>query len=319
MHYDVFNGDADGIISLLQLRFVDPKESILISGVKRDIQLLKKLTLKATDSLTVLDLSMEKNITALTLYLEQGNDVFYVDHHRAGDIPKDFNLRALIDLDANTCTALIVDKYLQGQYHSWAICAAYGDNLIKIADQLAISAGYDSCQRQQLKTLGTLINYNGYAADIADLHYHPADLYRLLSNYQTPFDVVADPTSVYYKLQSVYQADLNLALAILPQYQSAYLSVFELPESSWSRRISGVYGNFLANQQADSAFIVLTKKADQTYLVSLRAPLNNKQAAGDICSQFESGGGRAAAGGINSLPAHLLSELIHLVTATYAI
>ena len=64
---------------------------------------------------------------------------------------------------------------------------------------------------------------------------------------------------------------------------------------------------------------MLTKKADQTYLVSLRAPLNNKQAAGDICSQFESGGGRAAAGGINSLPAHLLSELIHLVTATYAI
>lgn len=43
MHYDVFNGDADGIIALLQLRLSEPKESALITGVKRDIKLLSQV------------------------------------------------------------------------------------------------------------------------------------------------------------------------------------------------------------------------------------------------------------------------------------
>ncbi|MGL6056659.1 MAG: DHH family phosphoesterase, partial [Vibrio metschnikovii] len=52
MHYDVFNGDADGIIALLQLRLAEPIESQLVTGVKRDIQLLKKLTVNPGDSVT---------------------------------------------------------------------------------------------------------------------------------------------------------------------------------------------------------------------------------------------------------------------------
>ena len=32
--YDVFNGDADGICALLQLRKVEPLDSHLITGVK---------------------------------------------------------------------------------------------------------------------------------------------------------------------------------------------------------------------------------------------------------------------------------------------
>ena len=43
MHYDIFNGDADGILSLLQLRLADPIASELVTGVKRDIVLLDKL------------------------------------------------------------------------------------------------------------------------------------------------------------------------------------------------------------------------------------------------------------------------------------
>ncbi|MFA0231677.1 DHH family phosphoesterase, partial [Vibrio sp. 10N.261.45.A7] len=62
MHYDVFNGDADGIIALLQLRFAEPKESTLITGVKRDIQLLKQVDIDQAESVTALDISMEKNL-----------------------------------------------------------------------------------------------------------------------------------------------------------------------------------------------------------------------------------------------------------------
>lgn len=39
---DVFNGDADGICSLVQLRLAEPRESELVTGIKRDINLLKK-------------------------------------------------------------------------------------------------------------------------------------------------------------------------------------------------------------------------------------------------------------------------------------
>ena len=41
MDYDVFNGDADGICALIQLRLAEPRpDAVLVTGVKRDIQLL---------------------------------------------------------------------------------------------------------------------------------------------------------------------------------------------------------------------------------------------------------------------------------------
>ena len=88
MHYDVFNGDADGIIALLQLRLAEPKTSTLVTGVKRDIKLLKPLKCRTSDSLTVLDISMEKNKASLEAILAVGAQVLYVDHHKSGDIPQ---------------------------------------------------------------------------------------------------------------------------------------------------------------------------------------------------------------------------------------
>ena len=317
MHYDIFNGDADGIISLIQLRLSTPLKSTLVTGVKRNIQLLKTVSAEAQDSFTVLDISMEKNTQQLLEVLDKGCDVFYADHHRAGDIPEHSNLNALIDLDANMCTALIIDQHLNGQFHDWAICAAYGDNLIAKADQLCEAAGYTKEQAEQLKELGTLINYNGYGADLSDLHFDPAELFQALLKYPSPFDVFTDKASPYYALQAAYQDDLEKALAIPAMHSSDTLSVFELPDQKWSRRISGVYGNLLANKGPKSAFAVLTKNAQGGYLVSLRAPLENKQGAGDICSQFETGGGRAAAAGVNHLPVTTLEKFIGTVESYY--
>ncbi|WP_413285366.1 DHH family phosphoesterase [Vibrio sp. MA40-2] len=317
MNYDIFNGDADGIIALLQLRLANPIQSTLITGVKRDINLVAKVQATPEDNLTVLDISMAKNSAALLSALESGANVFYADHHQSGDIPSNENLDAHIDLDANTCTALIIDKLLQGQFHLWAITAAYGDNLIAKADQLAVAAGLSVEQSSALKELGTLINYNGYGAKVDDLHYHPADLYTALLQYASPLDVIADKSSPFYKLQSAYQQDLDKVLAIQALHSSSKLSVFELPDTPASRRISGVYGNLLANQNADSAHAVLTQNSDGTYTVSLRAPLNNKQGAGEVCSQFATGGGREAAAGINALPANEINSLIEKIEAFY--
>ena len=54
--YDVFNGDADGICALVQLRLVEPRNSQLVTGVKRDISLLKQVNAEQGDSITVLEL-----------------------------------------------------------------------------------------------------------------------------------------------------------------------------------------------------------------------------------------------------------------------
>ena len=91
-----------------------------------------------------------------------------------------------------------------------------------------------------------------------------------------------------------------------------------LPDEPWARRVSGVFGNALANMSPDKAHAVFTINVDGTYTVSLRAPLNNKQGAGDICASFDTGGGRAAAAGVNQLPQGLVSEFIDRVTQYYS-
>ena len=65
MNYDLFNGDADGICALLQLRKEQPLDAELVTGVKRDINLLGKIDAGAGDQVTVLDVSMDKNKAAL--------------------------------------------------------------------------------------------------------------------------------------------------------------------------------------------------------------------------------------------------------------
>lgn len=317
MHYDIFNGDADGIIALLQCRLAQPKKSTLVTGIKRDINLVAKIEVNAEDSLTVLDVSMAKNRGALETALNKGVKIFYADHHQSGNIPDNENLDAHIDLDANTCTALIIDNLLDGRFHLWAITAAYGDNLIVRADDLADKASLDAEQKNALKELGTLINYNGYGAKVDDLHIHPADLYTALLDYPSPFDVLEDKDSPFYTLQKAYQEDMDKALTVDAMHSNNMLSVFELPDDAASRRISGVYGNWLANQVPDSAHAVLTQNGDNTYTVSLRAPLNNKQGASAICSQFPTGGGREAAAGINALPSSELTLFIQKVESYY--
>ena len=59
--YDVFNGDADGICALVQLRLAEPRKAHLVTGVKRDISLLKQVDAEPGDRITVLDISMDKN------------------------------------------------------------------------------------------------------------------------------------------------------------------------------------------------------------------------------------------------------------------
>ena len=318
MNYDIFNGDADGIIALLQLQLANPTESVKVTGVKRDIQLLKKITPKAGDNIRVLDISMEKNMAELHDALCVGARVMYVDHHKAGDIPNHANLFAHIDLDANMCTSLIVSDLIDKQYHLWAITAAYGDNLFTKADSEADKLGLTELEKSQLKAFGTYINYNGYGSEVADLHFAPEDLFNELLKYKSPLDAINDSESVYYVLEKAYKADMQKAADAKVLHNCDTAKVILLDDAPWARRVSGVLGNDLANQAPNKAHAVLTYNNKGSYTVSVRAPLNNKQGAVDVCSQFATGGGRAAAAGINELEQQRVEQFITTLVNFYS-
>ena len=67
----------------------------------------------------------------------------------------------------------------------------------------------------------------------------------------------------------------------------------------------------------DRAHAVLTVKENGNYLVSVRAPMINKQGAADLCMQFPTGGGRAGAAGINDLPAESLDDFVAALGVAY--
>jgi len=318
MNYDVFNGDADGIIALLQLQLANPTESKKITGVKRDIQLLKQVEAKTGDNIRVLDISMEKNMEALNKCLDVGANVFYVDHHRAGDIPQNDKLKAHIDLDANTCTSLIVSNLLDKQFHLWAITAAYGDNMIATADAEADKLGLTQEQKDKLKALGIYINYNGYGSAVEDLHFHPAALFEILLDYSSPLDLIDQKDSIFYQLEALYSADMAKAQAADVLYETDAVKVILLEDAAWARRVSGVLGNDLANQSPDKAHAVLTYHQESGYTVSIRAPLNNKQGADKVVCQFATGGGRTAAAGINQLSEDELTRFYQVFGDYYA-
>lgn len=319
MHYDVFNGDADGILALLQLRKAAPLTSTLVTGVKRDIQLLSHVAQQSDVSgVTVLDISMEKNKSALEALIRREIPVFYCDHHRTGEIPVADNFTALINTNANTCTSLLINRHLGGRYAAWAVSAAYGDNMVAAADALGKKYGFNMNQQQFLNELGVLINYNGYGATEQDLLFAPAHLFQVLMNYDSPFDLQADSNSPFYQLQAGYAADMAKAQAVTPEHISTESAIYCLPNAAWARRISGVFGNQLANQTPDKAHAILTLNPNgKDYTVSVRAPLNQRDGADEICGQFPTGGGRKAAAGINQLPISELATFIDELNQYY--
>jgi len=297
MDYDVFNGDADGIISLVQLRLSDPREAELVTGRKRDINLLDRVQAKAGDRVTVLDISLRSNLKDAQRILDEGASVIYFDHHNAGEGIEHSNLEAHINTAGEICTAVLVDQYLDGAHRAWAVAASFGDNFPAMAERLA--NGHD-LPLEDLKTLGEMANYNGYGASVADLHFHPADLYQEMAGFATPMAFLAEKPDVIGKLTQGYADDFHMAEGskILTSDENGEIRV--LPDAAASRRISGMFGNQLAQQNPDRAHAILTEQKGG-FLVSIRAPISSRAGADTLAMQFETGGGRAAAAGINHL------------------
>jgi hypothetical protein len=176
--FDVFNGDADGICALRQLRLAEPREAVLVTGLKRDIELVKRAHARAGDQVTVLDVSLERNREAVQAVLAAGASVRYFDHHAAGEVPRHPCFDAHLDESPMTCTSTLVDRFLGGRFRAWAVAGAFGDNLPELAGELAHSLALDADAVESLRALGESINYNAYGETLDDVLVARGELYR---------------------------------------------------------------------------------------------------------------------------------------------
>ena len=310
--YDVFNGDADGICALHQLRLAHPRpEATLVTGVKRDIALLARLV--AADvresEITVFDISLDVNRDALLTLLARGNKITYFDHHFAGEIPADDNLNAIVDPAPEVCTGLLVDSFLNGRYRTWALVAAFGDNLHASAEKDGASLDLGQSALSILRELGELLNYNGYGRSMADLHLTPDDLFQALMPYEDPFLFFAE-SPVLATLRDGFALDMDLARQQVPVVDNNGGRIFQMPDQPWSRRVAGVFSNEKARESSRRAHALLVDNGDDTFMVSVRAPLSNREGAVELCRRFPTGGGRAAAAGVNALPKTMLADFV---------
>jgi len=306
-----FNGDADGLCALQQLRLAGATggtkvgDETLVTGVKRDIALLERVQGGPGIEVTVLDVSLDVNRAGLLALLEAGTSVRYFDHHFAGELPQHPKLEAHINPDAKVCTSILVDHHLGGRFRAWAVVGAFGDSLVESARALGQAAGLAPADTTRLAELGVAINYNDYGETITDLHVPPAVLAAEMLRYSDPLEFAAN-SATFRRLADGFREDMELARRLEPSRKAPGAIVFELPNAPWARRVSGTLANDLAKAHPGNALAIVSHKTDGGYLVSLRVPSDSKVSAEAFCRRYPSGGGRRTAAGINHLPAQEL-------------
>lgn len=313
-HY-VFNGDADGLCALQQLRLSAGREGSLLTGVKRDIALLERVQAQPGDECIVLDVSLDVNRAPLLALLEAGVHVRYFDHHFAGEIPAHPRLESHIDTAPNVCTSLLVDLALGGRARSWAIAAAFGDSLKEEAQKLAERSGLGAEQTRLLEELGVRLNYNAYGEALSDLHAAPALLAEQMIEFPDPLEF-ARSSELYAKLAVGYLSDMAEARRLEPARQVPGAVQFLMPDAPWARRAIGTLANDLARAHPGSAVAIVSPNSTG-YVVSVRVPRDAKTAADTFCRRFPTGGGRRTAGGVNHLPAAELEAFVSAFEAEF--
>ena len=316
IHYDIFNGDADGIVSLHQYRMHFPVTRVeLVTGVKRDVELLRHMRLVKHSRLTVFDISHKTNEAHVQGILSNNNRIVWFDHHDAGMVYPNNMFRLTFDTSPTVCTNMLVDSYVDGLYRPWTIVGAFGDNLHEQAAEL--NPGFDDMKMCHLKEIGETLNYNGYGNKESDLTVHPKDVYLDLSKYDSPFDY-RRKSDVYDKIHHQKCMDHHELNESEVLHECHVGKVVLLPTSDASVRYSGIYSNQLVTENPKQAFLILTTVDDDNYRVSIRAPKVKPHGASSLANNFETGGGREKAAGINLLPKNKLKLLIDLFVEQFS-
>ncbi|MEZ5618819.1 MAG: hypothetical protein R3E40_11145 [Rhodocyclaceae bacterium] len=304
-----FNGDADGLCALQQLRLATPGDARLVTGVKREIALLDRISAEPGEHVIVLDVSFDINRASVLRLLASGANILYFDHHFSGDIPSNSHLATFINTSPDICTSIIVDCYLQGKHKEWAIVGAFGDGMPAVAQAMAMACGISEERSKELRALGVCLNYNAYGETEADLLIPPISLAHLLMPHESPFGFIKESVE-FGLLQEGYERDLANARNTEPYTDDGHAAVFILPKEKWSRRVNGVFGNWLAEEFPNRAHAILYTNSLGEFTVSVRAAMSNKRGADTFCRSFPTGGGRQGAAGINQLPTERLDEFV---------
>ena len=286
MRWYAYNGDADGICSMVQWGLVYGIEGQRVTGVKRDIELLERVNPNPNDEIIVMDISLARNHARAVELSTQGFDITWFDHHLAGD-PIDA-IATHIDTSSDVCTARIVEKYL-GVESDWAQVALHGDGLSVHSI------------KPEFKELGELLNYNGYGADLSDLHFHPDDLLLLCLQAKTPQNFM--DTQAFMTLKNGFESDLSHA-----QNVSITDGYYLLPNEAWARRVVGVMAHRI-NERGDGPHVIAIDKGE-----TLQVSIRGSEGIGELCKMF-GGGGRATAGGIDALPKSEITALMKEVNS----
>lgn len=345
--FDVFNGDADGLCALQQLRLAEGSDAhapddpppVLVTGVKRHIRLLEGLTVPAGSLVTVLDVGFTGNRRDVERLLDAGCTVRYFDHHHAGEeVPTHPRLETHLTDSPQRCTSLLVERYLgdeptastlrtvayrTGVHRNWAVVGAFGDNLTAPARRLAGELGLQDEEIEALQELGELLNYNGYGDAVEDLHFHPARLFEALSPYADPRAFAREAPEVE-TLRGGFADDWSRAEAAPLVLDEPRGRAVLLPDAPWARRIQGVLANRLTHGAPDAAHAVAVTTGSGDLRISVRTPLSSPESqsgqcpdAGALCRRFPSGGGRVGAGGINALPSAEWEAFLRVFRETF--
>jgi hypothetical protein len=296
----VFNGDADGIISqhLLALSGVAP--ATRITGLKREIHLLDRVSGADAVELYVFDINLASNRADLLRLLENpGTTVTWYDHHEPGDIPASPRLTAHIVNARGACTALLVHAAHPGDPR-WAAMAAFGDNVPEAAEALLRPLSPSPGETAALREAGELINYNAYGETPADVLFQPLAVAERMAPFSDPAAFLREG-GLIGPLRAQLHEDERRMGGLSPVDARKGAALYALPGEAWARRLGSTFANRAALAQPDRAIAVLHPLRDGSFQVSLRAPRGRPDAppASAFAAEFPSGGGRALAAGIN--------------------
>jgi hypothetical protein len=305
----LFNGDADGIISQHIAGLSGLRPVARLTGLKREIALLQRISGDDGQDLYVFDISLDTNRTALERLLENPTiRIFWYDHHEAGEIPTRPNLKTRIQNTRGTCTALLAHAAFPGADPRWAAMAAFGDNLPQAAAALLAPLGLDAGALETLREAGELINYNSHGETPSDVLFQPLEVAERMSAYRDPLRFLAE-SGLIEPLRRQMREDEERLEGLRPEGaplgKNEGAQLFRLPPEAWARRLGSTFASRMALREPERAVALLQALHDGSFQVSIRAPRARKDAPGasDLAREFPTGGGRALAAGINRLPA----------------
>ncbi len=316
----LFNGDADGIIAQHLLYLSGIRPGLRITGMKRDLALLRRLPESFHGEVHVLDIGFKANAKDAEAFLARraGNLTWY-DHHESGPLIVAPEFKAHIHPTRGQCTGLIVNAVLGHRYDLWAATAAFGDNQVASAQAILARHALSEADTSALRQMGEALNYNAYG-EVGDALHTPLSVAQKLEAYDHPL-ICFRESGLFEGLAGQLAQDEAQASALMPWRLQGNAQVYLVPDAPWARRYGATWMNRLVQKHSDQAFAIFQERSDGTYLASLRAPQSGPYAtwsAASFAEKYPSGGGRVQAAGINALPAQSLNDCAEAFLRSFA-